>query len=56
LGFVLDRVHVFGRQYYPFVPDNYPFELEKIRQKVAIPDMAIWMAIRGEIEDLAAKM
>ena len=46
-------VHVFGRRYDPFGPDNYPFELEKIRQMTAIRDTAIWMATKGEIKDLA---
>lgn len=47
-------VHVFGRRYDPFGPDNYPFELEKIRQMTAIRDTAIWMANKGERKDLAA--
>jgi mono/diheme cytochrome c family protein/glucose/arabinose dehydrogenase len=47
-------VHVFGRRYDPFGPDNYPFELEKIRQLTAIRDTAIWMANQGERKDLAA--
>ncbi|MFC3880312.1 PVC-type heme-binding CxxCH protein [Algoriphagus namhaensis] len=47
-------VHVFGRRYDPFGPDNYPFELEKIRQMTAIRDTAIWMATNGESMDLAA--
>ncbi|WP_439488743.1 PVC-type heme-binding CxxCH protein [Algoriphagus sp.] len=47
-------VHVFGRRYDPFGPDNYPFELEKIRELTAIRDTAIWMANKGEKKDLAA--
>ena len=47
-------VHVFGRRYNPFGPDNYPFELEKIRQMTAMRDTAIWMAAHGETMDLAA--
>jgi len=47
-------VHVFGRRYNPFGPDNYPFELEKIRQLTAIRDTAIWMATRGDRMNLAA--
>lgn len=46
-------VHVFGRRYDPFGPDNYPYELEKIRQMTAIRDTAIWMATKGEIKNLA---
>ena len=45
-------VHVFGRRYDPFGPDNYPYELEKIRQMTAIRDTAIWMATKGETMDL----
>jgi len=48
-------VHVFGRRYDPFGPDNYPYELKKIRQMTAIRDTAIWMALEGEKVDLAAK-
>ncbi|MDG1279167.1 MAG: HEAT repeat domain-containing protein [Algoriphagus sp.] len=47
-------VHVFGRRYDPFGPDNYPYEQEKIRQMTAIRDTAIWMATKGEVKDLAA--
>lgn len=45
-------VHVFGRRYDPFGPDNYPFELEKIRQMTAIRDSAIWEANVGKTKDL----
>ncbi len=41
-------VHVYGRRFDPFGPDNYPFEIEKIRQLTAIRDTAIWKAIQGE--------
>lgn len=47
-------VHVFGRRYAPFGPDNYPAELEKIRQMTAIRDEAIWLASKGEKMDLVA--
>ncbi len=47
-------VHVFGRRYDPFGPDNYPFELTKIRELTAIRDTAIWVAAKGETMDLAA--
>ncbi|WP_026966900.1 PVC-type heme-binding CxxCH protein [Algoriphagus terrigena] len=47
-------VHVFGRRYDPFGPDNYPFELEKIRQMTAIRDTAIWESTSGKVKDLAA--
>ncbi|MFK7847594.1 MAG: PVC-type heme-binding CxxCH protein [Rhodothermales bacterium] len=47
-------VHVFGRRYNPHGPDNYPFELEKIREMTAIRDAAIWEANKGVSLDLAA--
>lgn len=46
-------VHVFGRRYDPFGPDNYPFELAKIRELTVIRDSAIWLAAKGEKMDLA---
>ncbi len=47
-------VHVYGRRYDPFGQDNYPAEIEKIRQMTAIRDTAIWKAVHGEMMDLAA--
>ncbi len=47
-------VHVFGRRFEPFGPDNYPAELKKIREMTAIRDTAIWMASRGEKMDVSA--
>jgi mono/diheme cytochrome c family protein/glucose/arabinose dehydrogenase len=47
-------VHVFGRRYDPFGPDNYPAELRKIREMTAIRDEAIWKAAKGEKMDVAA--
>jgi mono/diheme cytochrome c family protein/glucose/arabinose dehydrogenase len=47
-------VHVFGRRFDPFGPDNYPAELKKIREMTAIRDEAIWKAARGEKMDLAS--
>ncbi len=47
-------VHVYGRRYNPFGPDNYPAEIEKIRQLTAIRDTAIWLAAsKGQKMDLA---
>ncbi|HUQ65570.1 MAG TPA: PVC-type heme-binding CxxCH protein [Flavitalea sp.] len=46
-------VHVFGRRFNPFGPDNYPAELKKIREMTAIRDTAIWKASHGEKFDLA---
>lgn len=47
-------VHVFGRRYDPFGPDNYPAELKKIREMTDIRDQAIWSAAKGEKMDVAA--
>ena len=47
-------VHVFGRRYDPFGPDNYPAEIEKIRQMTAIRDTAIWEALKGVEMDMAS--
>jgi mono/diheme cytochrome c family protein/glucose/arabinose dehydrogenase len=49
-------VHVYGRRYNPFGPDNYPMEIEKIRQMTAIRDRAIWMAAgEGKSMDVATE-
>jgi len=49
-------VHVYGRRYNPFGPDNYPAELEKIRQMTDIRDKAIWLAASsGKKMDLIAE-
>ncbi|MFK7922490.1 MAG: PVC-type heme-binding CxxCH protein [Bacteroidia bacterium] len=47
-------VHVFGRRYNPFGPDNYPAEIEKIRQMISLRDEAIWQANQGQKMDLVA--
>jgi mono/diheme cytochrome c family protein/glucose/arabinose dehydrogenase len=47
-------VHVFGRRYDPFGPDNYPAEQKKIREMIVIRDEAIWKALKGEKMDVAA--
>ena len=48
-------VHVYGRRYNPFGQDNYPAEINKIRELTAIRDQAIWLAAsKGEKLDLAA--
>ncbi len=46
-------VHVFGRRYDPFGPDNYPFEIAKIREMTKIRDQAIWLAAKGKKMDIA---
>ncbi len=47
-------VHAYGRRYDPFGPDNYPYEIEKIRQMTANRDTAIWNAAKGLPTDLTA--
>ena len=47
-------VHVYGRRYKPYGPDNYPFEIKKIREITAIRDQAIWGAANGKSVDVAA--
>ncbi len=47
-------VHAYGRRYDPYGPDNYPYEIEKIREMTAIRDTAIWEALQGRKMDLAA--
>ncbi len=47
-------VHAYGRRFNPFGPDNYPFEIKKLRQLGEIRDTAIWKAAHGEQVDLAS--
>ena len=47
-------VHVFGRRYNPFGPENYPYEIQKVREMTHVRDTAIWKAIAGEEFDIAA--
>ncbi len=47
-------VHVYGRRYNPFGPDNYPAEINKIREMTAIRDEAIWQAAKGIKMDISA--
>ncbi|WP_162052976.1 PVC-type heme-binding CxxCH protein [Pontibacter pamirensis] len=47
-------VHVYGRRYNPFGPDNYPAEIAKIREMTAIRDEAVWRAVKGEKMNIAA--
>ena len=46
-------VHAYGRRYDPFGPDNYPYEIAKIREMTALRDEAIWQAVKGETMNLA---
>lgn len=45
---VPNGVHVFGRRYKPFGPDNYPAELLKTRELTDIRDQAIWASLAGK--------
>ena len=47
-------VHAYGRRYDPFGPDNYPYEITKIREMTALRDQAIWQATQGKEMDLSA--
>ncbi|MEX0771763.1 MAG: PVC-type heme-binding CxxCH protein [Balneolales bacterium] len=47
-------VHAYGRRYDPFGPDNYPAEIDKIREMTAIRDEAIWRAVKGVEMDINA--
>ena len=49
-----NAVHAYGQRYKPFGPDNYPAEIEKIREMTSIRDEAIWKAAHGEKFDLAS--
>ncbi|MFK7910036.1 MAG: PVC-type heme-binding CxxCH protein [Akkermansiaceae bacterium] len=45
-------VHVYGRRYKPFGPQNYPDELKKLAEMTEIRDHAIWRALEGKKSDL----
>jgi len=47
-------VHVYGRRYSPYGPQNYPFELKKMEEMTEARDQAIWAALAGKSFDLAA--
>ncbi|WP_430905478.1 PVC-type heme-binding CxxCH protein [Maribacter sp. 2-571] len=47
-------VHVYGRRHAPYGPDNYPFEIKKIREMTAIRDTAIWSIAQNNAYDVAA--
>ena len=49
---VPNGVHVYGRRYNPFGPQNYPFELKKTREMTVNRDHAIWATIAGKQFDL----
>jgi putative heme-binding domain-containing protein len=51
-------VHAYGRRYNPFGPANYPFEIAKNREMLAIRDQAVWAAAEGKpfnVAELDAK-
>ncbi|GLR16428.1 PVC-type heme-binding CxxCH protein [Portibacter lacus] len=52
---VPNGVHVYGRRYEPFGPDNYPNEIDKIRAMTSLRDSAIWSALEGIETDLEQK-
>jgi len=51
---MVNGVHVDGRRYKPFGPDNYPDEQKKIREMTELRDQAIWAVVNGKSFDLAA--
>ena len=51
---VPNGVHVYGRRYNPFGPQNYPYEIEKTREYTDNRDKAIWSILDGKSFDLAA--
>ena len=51
---MLNGVHVDGRRFKPFGPDNYPDEKIKMREMTEIRDKAIWAAVSGDTFDLVS--
>jgi glucose/arabinose dehydrogenase/mono/diheme cytochrome c family protein len=51
---VPNGVHVYGRRYNPFGPQNYPYEIEKTREYTDNRDKAIWSILSGKSFDVAA--
>ena len=47
-------VHVDGRRFEPYGPDNYPYEIKKVTQMTVNRDQQIWHMLKGEAFDLAA--
>ncbi|MFM2392700.1 MAG: hypothetical protein RLZZ546_682 [Bacteroidota bacterium] len=48
-------VHVFGRRYAPFGPENYPDEIKKVRELTAIRDTAIWSLGMNKTFDISIR-
>lgn len=51
---MFNGVHVDGRRYNPFGPDNYPAETEKMRAMTKVRDQLIHNLVQGKPFDLAA--
>ena len=51
---MLNGVHVDGRRFNPFGPENYPHEQKKLREMTELRDKAIWAVAKGEAFDLDA--
>jgi len=51
---MVNGVHVDGRRFKPFGPDNYPDEQKKIREMTEVRDQAIWAVVNGKSFDLVA--
>ncbi|CAN5307004.1 GDSL-type esterase/lipase family protein [soil metagenome] len=49
----LNGVHVYGRRYEPYGPQNYPDEIEKLRQMTALRDTALHEVAQGEAQQVA---
>jgi glucose/arabinose dehydrogenase/mono/diheme cytochrome c family protein len=49
---MINGVHVHGRRYKPFGNENYPEEIEKIQQMIALRDKAIHRIAQGEVEHI----
>ena len=46
-------VHAYGRRYDPYGPDNYPYEIQKVRELTAIRDTAIWSILQDKDYDVS---
>lgn len=51
---VPNGVHVYGRRFAPYGPDNYPYEIKKIRELTKIRDTLVWFTAQGKDFDLKA--
>jgi len=49
---MLNGVHVDGRRFNPFGPDNYPHEQKKMREMTELRDQSIWAEANGKTFDL----